>query len=127
MTSGSISTQAAIAPVSDAPAQSLGLEAPVTQVAEADAAQPMPAALPPQGWIVQIGASPTQDGANGLLDNASGKVKSLKKLQSFVERFEKDGQTYFRARFSGFAGQDAANDMCKQLKQAKMSCLAMQS
>lgn len=126
MTSGSISTQAASAPITDAPAQSLGLEAPVTQVAEAQPEQPMPATLP-QGWIVQIGASPSQDGANGLLDNASGKVKSLKKFQSFVERFEKDGQTYFRARFGGFSGQSAANDMCKQLKQAKMSCLAMQS
>ena len=86
----------------------------------------MPAPLP-QGWIVQIGAAPTQDGANSLLDAASGKIKALTKLQSFVERFEKDGQTFFRARFGGFSGQSAANDMCKQLKQAKMSCLAMQS
>ena len=66
-------------------------------------------------------------GLNGLLNNASSKVRSLGKFQSYVERFEKDGQTYFRARFGGFPGQSAANDMCKQLKQAKMSCLAMQS
>jgi len=125
MTSGSISTQAAVVPVTDAQPQSLGVDAPVTQVAEA-VEQPMPAALP-DGWIVQLGASPTQDGANGLLDNASSKVRSLGKFQSYVERFEKDGQTYFRARFGGFPGQSAANDMCKQLKQAKMSCLAMQS
>ncbi|HVX72644.1 MAG TPA: serine hydrolase [Devosia sp.] len=126
MTSGSISTEAALAPRSDAAPQSLGLDNGATQVAEAAPQQPMPAALP-QGWIVQIGASPTQDGANGLLDAASSKIRSLGKFQSFVERFEKDGQVYFRARFSGFSGQSAANDMCKQLKQAKMSCLAMQS
>ena len=123
MTSGSISTEAAVAPVTGAPPESLGIE----QVADTTSSvQPMPATLP-QGWIVQIGASPTQDGANGLIDGASGKVRSLTKFESFVERFEKDGQTYFRARFGGFSGQSAANDMCKQLKQAKLSCLAMQS
>ena len=127
MTSGSISTEAEVSPQTDAAPQSLGIDnGGATQVAEAQAPQAMPAALP-QGWIVQIGASPTQDGANGLIGSASGKVTSLGQFQSFVERFEKDGQTYFRARFGGFTGQSAANDMCKQLKQAKMSCLAMQS
>ena len=85
----------------------------------------MPPAL--GGWIVQLGAAPTETGANGILSAASSKVGSLKNLQGFVQRFDKDGQTYFRARFGGFAGQGAANDMCKQLKQAKLSCLAMQS
>ena len=51
----------------------------------------------------------------------------LSRDRAFVERFEKDGQTFFRARFGGFSGQSAANDMCKQLKQAKLSSLAMQS
>ena len=125
MTSGSISTEAAAIPVTDTVPHSLGIEQPV-QVAEAQPEQQMPAPLP-QGWIVQIGASPTEDGANGLIGNASGKVHSLGKFKGFVERFEKDGQTFFRARFGGFSGQSAANDMCKQLKQAKMSCLAMQS
>ncbi len=89
--------------------------------------QPIPSALPATGWVVQLGAAPTEDGANGLLKSAGSKIKSLARLDGFVQRFDKDGQTYFRARFGGFSGQDAANDMCKQLKQAKMSCLAMQS
>lgn len=122
MTSGSISSASAQSPVTDAPAQSLG----IVQVAEAQPEQLMPAALP-EGWIVQIGAAPTETGANSLLSDASGKVGSLSGFQSFVQRFEKDGQTYFRARFGGFPGQSAANEMCKQLKQVKMSCLAMQS
>ncbi|MEO8756810.1 MAG: D-alanyl-D-alanine carboxypeptidase [Devosia sp.] len=122
MTSGSISTEASISPVTDAWPQSLGIE----KVAEVRPEQAMPSKLP-QGWIVQIGASPTEDGANGLISSAADKVRSLSNLQNFVERFEKDGQTYFRARFGGFSGQSAANDMCKQLKQAKLSCLAMQS
>ena len=122
MTSGSITGDVAAAPASDAPAQ----DPTAVQVADAGPAQAMPAALP-QGWIVQIGAAPTETGANGLISNAAGQVAALAKFDGFVQRFEKDGQTYFRARFGGFSGQDAANDMCKQLKQAKMSCLAMQS
>jgi len=104
MVSGSVETVAEIAPV----------------------VQPLPRSLP-SGWIVQIGAAPTEDGANSLLSNAAGKVGSLDRFKSFVERFEKGGQTFYRARFGGFGGQDEANAMCKQLKTAKMSCLAMQS
>ncbi|MBN9344972.1 MAG: SPOR domain-containing protein, partial [Devosia sp.] len=103
----------------------------VQQVADIPAqAQAMPSALlstPVAGWIVQIGAAPSENGANALLGDATGKVGSLTGFSAFVQRFEKDGQTFYRARFGGFSGKDAANDMCKQLKQAKMSCLAMQS
>jgi D-alanyl-D-alanine carboxypeptidase len=98
----------------------------VQQVAEVSMQQAMPAALP-TGWIVQIGAAPSETGANTLLSDATGKIGSLSGFSAFVQRFEKDGQTFYRARFGGFSGKDAANDMCKQLKQAKMSCLAMQS
>ena len=103
-------------------------QAPVQTVADVQQAepQPLPASLP-TGWVIQIGASPSESGANGLISGASGKLSALAQHQGFVQRFEKDGQTYFRARFGGFAGQDAANGACKQLKQANMSCLAMQS
>jgi D-alanyl-D-alanine carboxypeptidase len=102
----------------------------VQQVAEVPAQQAMPVALssaPATGWIVQIGAAPSENGANTLLSDATGKVGSLSTFSAFVQRIEKDGQTFYRARFGGFSGKDAANDMCKQLKQVKMSCLAMQS
>ncbi len=98
----------------------------VQQIAEAPAQQAMPSALP-DGWIVQIGAAPSETGANTLLSDATGKIGALTGFAAFIQRFEKDGQTFFRARFGGFSGKDAANEMCKQLKQAKMSCLAMQS
>jgi D-alanyl-D-alanine carboxypeptidase len=88
--------------------------------------QAMPSALP-AGWIVQIGAAPSENGANTLLSDATGKIGSLSTFSPFVQRFDKDGQTFFRARFGGFSGKGAANEMCKQLKQVKMSCLAMQS
>ena len=98
----------------------------VQQVAAVPPQHAMPAALP-QGWIVQVGAAPSENGANTLLSDAAGKIGSLSSFSAFVQRFDKDGQTFYRARFGGFSGKDAANDMCKQLKQMKMSCLAMQS
>lgn len=79
------------------------------------------------GWIVQIGAAPTEGGANQLITNASGKIDTLASFKSYVERFEKNGQVFFRARFGGFAARDDAARMCNELKKVKMSCLAMQS
>ena len=73
------------------------------------------------------GPAPSENGANTLLSDATGKIGALSGFDAFIQRFEKDGQTFFRARFGGFPGKDAANEMCKQLKQAKLSCLAMQS
>ena len=52
---------------------------------------------------------------------------TLGDFRSYVERFEKNGQVFFRARFVGFGGRDDATAMCNQLKQQNMSCLAMQS
>lgn len=79
------------------------------------------------GWIVQIGAAPTEGGANQLITDASGRIDTLASFKSYVERFEKNGQVFFRARFGGFAARDDAARMCNELKKVKMSCLAMQS
>jgi D-alanyl-D-alanine carboxypeptidase len=103
----------------------------VTEVATAEP-QAMPAPLTPEPvpastWIVQIGAAPTEAGASTLLSGAAASVGSLGTMKSYVERFEKNGQVFFRARFAGFAGRDDATAMCNELKKAKMSCLAMQS
>lgn len=94
-------------------------------LAVAEAAQSAPAA--PQGWVVQIGAAPTENGANSLLADAAGPISSLGRFQPYVERFEKNGQVFYRARFTGFGGRDDATAVCNQLKKVKMSCLAMQS
>jgi D-alanyl-D-alanine carboxypeptidase len=94
--------------------------------------QPMPAPIaaapaPGSTWIVQIGAAPTEAGASTLLGNAAAKLSALGAMKSYVERFEKSGQVFYRARFDGFSGRDDATAMCTELKKAKMSCLAMQS
>jgi D-alanyl-D-alanine carboxypeptidase len=81
----------------------------------------------PAGWIVQIGAGPSEASARSMLSDAAGKVGSLGDFRSYVERFEQNGQVFYRARFIGFGGRDDAAAMCTQLKAQDMSCLAMQS
>src|SRR5690606_41857764 len=78
------------------------------------------------GWVVQIGAGPSEDSARALLSDAAGKVGKLGDFRSYVERFEKNGQVFYRARFTGFGDRDDANAMCSQLKRQNLSCLAMQ-
>ncbi|MBU1303906.1 MAG: SPOR domain-containing protein [Alphaproteobacteria bacterium] len=81
----------------------------------------------PGGWVVQIGAGPSEDSARAMLADAAGKAGKLGDFRSYVERFEKSGQVFYRARFVGFGGRDDATAMCNQLKQQNLSCLAMQS
>ncbi|MGN6488687.1 MAG: SPOR domain-containing protein, partial [Devosia sp.] len=97
-----------------APLAVAAVEAPLPQAVTGD-------------WIVQIGAAPTEGGANQLITNAAGRIDTLASFKSYVERFEKNGQVFFRARFGGFAAREEAASMCNELKKAKMSCLAMQS
>ena len=81
----------------------------------------------PGGWVVQIGAGPSEDSARAMLADAAGKAGRLSDFRSYVERFEKNGSVFYRARFVGFGGRDDATAMCNQLKQQDLSCLAMQS
>lgn len=78
------------------------------------------------GWVVQIGATPSEQGAHTLLAAATDNIQSLTGYHRYVERFEKNGQVFFRARFAGFAGREQAASVCDQLKREKMSCLALQ-
>lgn len=82
---------------------------------------------PGDSWTVQVGAAPSADGARQLLSNATGKVKSLIDLRTYVEKIERNGQTFYRARFIGFGDRNQATQMCATLKKENMSCLAMQS
>lgn len=79
------------------------------------------------GWVIQIGAAPSEEGAQTLLASASNKIGQSNALRSYVQRIEKNGQIFYRARFAGFAERNQAALACDQLKQAKMSCLALQS
>jgi D-alanyl-D-alanine carboxypeptidase len=114
MTSGSISNKLASADPQPAPAP------------QATAPQ-APAQAQPAGWVVQIGAAPSEDGANKLLTNAANKLDALGNYRAYVERFDKNGQTFYRARFAGLDDRAAATNLCNRLKKANMSCLALQS
>ena len=94
----------------------------VTQTAAAAVAD----APAPGAWIVQIGAGPSEDSARAMLSDAAGKVGSLGDFRSYVERFEKNGQIFYRARFVGFGDRNAATTMCDRLKDQNLACLAMQ-
>jgi D-alanyl-D-alanine carboxypeptidase len=104
------------------------------RTAEAPAVeQPVPAPLNEKqaadvsGWIVQIGAAPSENGANSLISDASARIGNVTGLKPYIEKFEKNGQVFYRARFGGFDDRDSASNLCSELKKAKMSCLAMQS
>lgn len=84
------------------------------------------AGLADGAWIVQIGAGPSEDSARAMLSDAASKVGGLGNFRSYVERFEKNGQVFYRARFVGFGDRDDAAAMCGRLKDADLACLAMQ-
>lgn len=79
-----------------------------------------------KGWIIQVGAAPNQAGAERLLTAAAGKASQLGDFRRYIERFEKNGQVFFRARFAGFGQRNQAQSMCTSLKTKQMNCLAVQ-
>jgi D-alanyl-D-alanine carboxypeptidase len=102
---------------------------PDTVSEAADTAALAPAAPAPaaSGWVVQVGAAPSPEGADTLLKAAAEAVAPLQELQSFVQRFEKGEQVFYRARFAGFGTLTEARSMCKRLLEAEMNCLALMS
>jgi D-alanyl-D-alanine carboxypeptidase len=87
----------------------------------------MPTASLPKGWTVQVGSSTSKSEAQAALDRASEKgSKILVAAAPFTVPFEKDGVVYHRARFGGFASQNAAVKACNQLKRKKVECYAVQ-
>lgn len=81
---------------------------------------------PAGNWIVQVGAATSEETATALLSEAATSYGQLADLRSYVETFERNGQTFYRARFAGFADRNQASVTCDQLTQQQMSCLAIQ-
>ncbi|RWA74525.1 D-alanyl-D-alanine carboxypeptidase [Mesorhizobium sp.] len=128
----------AVAAMAPAPApQETVSQTEATSQTVAAYAEPAPAAAPavdpvntssvPSGWVVQVASSPTQSGAQALLDKTSKQApKALADASGFTVAFDKDGVTYYRARFGGFGSKDAAWKACDALKRKKISCYAVQ-
>ncbi|WP_375640929.1 MULTISPECIES: D-alanyl-D-alanine carboxypeptidase [unclassified Bartonella] len=75
------------------------------------------------GWAIQIGSLPSEEQAKTLLLKAKNTAFStLKHASSHMQLFEKNGQRYYRARFTGFQSKKAAFDACSTLKKANFNC-----
>ncbi|ESX24320.1 D-alanyl-D-alanine carboxypeptidase [Mesorhizobium sp. LSJC264A00] len=91
------------------------------------AVDPVNTASVPAGWAVQVASSPKQSEAKAFLDKTAKLApKVLGAASGFTVAFEKDGETYYRARFGGFRSKDAAWNACNALKKKKIACYAVQ-
>jgi D-alanyl-D-alanine carboxypeptidase len=109
-----------------------------TKVAVAEQAFAMPARRPKahvdpietastnvDGWVVQVGSSPSQAEARKALARAAERgPQVLASAEGFTAQFEKGGVTFYRARFGGFGSQAAATKACSALKRKKVECYA---
>ncbi|WP_425487655.1 SPOR domain-containing protein [Mycoplana rhizolycopersici] len=81
----------------------------------------------PEGWVIQIGATPDRTQAQALLDSAKDRGgKALAGAQPFTVAVGSGSSQLYRARFAGFAGQDNAVNACKALKKKGIACWASQ-
>ncbi|ESX86450.1 MULTISPECIES: D-alanyl-D-alanine carboxypeptidase [unclassified Mesorhizobium] len=95
--------------------------------ASPQAVDPVNTASVPAGWAVQVASSPKQSEAQAFLDKTAKQApKVLAAASGFTVAFEKDGETYYRARFGGFGSKDAAWNACNALKKKKIACYAVQ-
>ncbi|MEI9413645.1 D-alanyl-D-alanine carboxypeptidase family protein [Mesorhizobium sp. Cs1321R2N1] len=93
----------------------------------APAVDPVNTASVPSGWAIQVASSPKQSEAQAFLDNTTKQApKVLADASGFTVAFDKDGVTYYRARFGGFGSKDAAWKACTALKKKKIECYAVQ-
>ena len=82
----------------------------------------------PTAWVIQLGAMDDEAKAKSMLAEARAKVGgSLAKAAPYTVKVEHGGATLYRARFSGFSEQDAAQDACATLKRNGFSCFATRS
>lgn len=78
-----------------------------------------------RGWTIQVGAAPSKEQAEDLLDKAKAKGgKVLRTADSYTVAAVSGGTRIYRARFSGFRGQDSAVNACNALKRRGISCWA---
>lgn len=79
-----------------------------------------------QGWFIQIGATPSLDKAEELLDRAKRASRVLSTAEPFTEPVEKSSGTLYRARFAGL-DKVTAQKACNALKRADMNCFAIKN
>jgi cell division septation protein DedD len=111
-------------PLADAVAANRPAKAP-PEPAPSPAATPAaaPIAHGTSPFVVQVGASPSEDDAKALLARAQKKFAgALTGFKADVVSAQVDGKTVYRAQITGFAGGGGANALCDQLKAAGQAC-----
>ena len=77
------------------------------------------------GWVIQVGVSPSKKMAMDLLESAQSKGgKVLRSATPFAVAINNGGGELYRARFSGFGDQKDAVNACKVLKRKGVNCWA---
>ncbi len=115
-------------PTPPAPIPSQAVPAALQAIKErADIDPVQTASTSPSGWVIQVASLPSEREAESFLASAKKRATSvLANADPFTETFEHNGQTYYRARFAGFAGKDAAWSACGSLKSYGIACYAVQ-
>ena len=79
------------------------------------------------GWAIQVASSPSEVEARAFLAKTTKQApRRLPMPRGYTVPFDKDGVTYYRARFGGFASKTAAWNACSALKKKKIACYAVQ-
>jgi hypothetical protein len=77
------------------------------------------------GWIIQVGAFPAEQAAKQRLSTVESKAsKMLTGAEAFTDAIEKNGTTYYRARFAGL-DKDKAEAACEYLKKNDVECVSV--
>ena len=97
-------------------------EPPVVSAAKQAMAEIDAAAKRPEGWIVQIGAFPTEELARDRLEDARGHAGGLlAKGSPYTETTNQGSHKLYRARFAGF-DEATAREACARLKKNDFAC-----
>ena len=77
--------------------------------------------------MIQVGAYPIEEEARQRLSVVQSRAsRILRDADPFTESVEKDGTTYYRARFAGL-DKDEAEAACKYLKRNDVDCMAIRN
>jgi D-alanyl-D-alanine carboxypeptidase len=102
--------------------------APPLAVQQNGAIKPAVPASARTGWIVQVGALESESEAMQRIEAAKSQARGmLNKAEPFTEPVvAKDNRKLYRARFAGLE-RDQAEAVCRALKRADISCIAVRN
>ena len=85
------------------------------------------ASTTPSGWVIQVASLGSESEARHVLSRTADKAgRILADASPFTQTFEKGGNTYYRARFAGFASKSQAWHACAVLKRKDIACYAVE-